>query len=130
MTGKEADYRPGIGKDWIDAHEWLCDPAKLKELLDKHGDPVAVVGCASNQDDYLGLFDKIFLLHCKEETFLHRLRTREGDDEFARDKSEQEQVLSWYKDFENKMLTRGAVPVNTEDPIDVVVDKIAAEIRA
>ncbi|MBI3335917.1 MAG: AAA family ATPase, partial [Candidatus Portnoybacteria bacterium] len=95
-TGERTYYYSGIGRDWIEAHEWLCDIEKLKKLLKKDG-LVAVLGLASNQDEYLNLFDKVFLLHCGEKTFLHRLNTRKGKDEFARDPSEQEHILSWYK---------------------------------
>lgn len=122
-TGEKADYYSGIGKDWIEAHKWLCDVEKLRELL-KKDDTVVVLGLASNQDEYLNLFDRIFLLHCSEKTFLHRLNTREGEDEFARDSSEQEHILSWYKDFEKKMIERGAIAISIEDPLAIVVDKI------
>jgi len=49
-THKEADYQYGIGKDWLDAHEWICDIKKLRELLHKTTDNAVVLGLASNQD--------------------------------------------------------------------------------
>ena len=129
-NARRADYQPGIGKDWIEAHEWICDVEKLEKLLTEHGDTVVAVGIASNQDKYLYLFDKIFLLHCSEEIFLQRLTMREGDNEFAKDPSEQQQILTWYKDFEKHMLEQGAIPINTEAPLSEVVDKIFSEIRS
>lgn len=128
ITGERAKYQSGIGKDWIEAHDWICDKVKLMELLEaQDGTAVVIAGIASNQDEYLGLFDKIFLLQCREETFLHRLSTRE-ENKFAKEKSEQEQVLSWYKDFEDKMRKKGAVPINTEDSIHAVADQIISHI--
>lgn len=129
ITGAKAVYKNGIGRDWLEAHNYFCDQGKLKNLLGKHNVKVVIAGVASNQDDFLDLFDKIFLLHCDEKTFLHRLNTRDAD-EFAHEKSEQEHILSWYKEFEEKMLKRGAVPINTNDPLNIVVDNIVKEINS
>lgn len=124
ITGERGKYRSGVGRDWIEAHDWICDSIRLRELLDAQGDnTVVVAGITSNQNEYLDLFDKIFLLYCREETFLRRLNTREGN-KFAKEKSEQEYVLSWYKNFEEKMRNQGAIPINTEDPIHSVTDLI------
>lgn len=127
LTGEKAKYQSGVGKDWIKAHDWICNKDKLMKLLNDRDDTIVVAGIASNQDEYLDLFDKIFFLHCREEIFLHRLNTRE-ENEFAKEKSEQEQVLSWYKDFEDKMLKKGAIPINTEAPIGTVADQIISQI--
>lgn len=127
QSGEEAKYQSGIGKNWIEAHDWICDKNKLMKLLGKSGDTVVVAGIASNQDEYLDLFDRIFLLYCREEIFLHRLRTREEND-FAKERSEQKQVLSWYKDFEDKMLKKGAIPINTKVSTGVVADQIISQI--
>lgn len=130
ISGEKAEYYSGIGKDWIEAHDYICDKDKLMKLFDSYDNSTIVVfGIASNQEDYISLFDKVFLLHCKEETFLHRLKTREEND-FAREKSEQEQVLSWYKDFEDKMLKNGAIPINTDAPISIVADQIISQISS
>lgn len=129
LTGKKAKYQSGVGKDWIEAHDWICDRNKLMKLLDENGNTIVVTGIASNQDEYLDLFDKIFLLHCREETFLHRLNTRD-ENEFAKEKSEQEHVLSWYKEFEEKMRKWGAIPIDTEASISTVADQIISQIES
>jgi|SRR3989344_2725386 len=124
VSYEKAEYQYGIGKDWLEAHDYICDAVEVKKLLDAQGSiPVVIAGVASNQDEYLDLFDKIFLLHCKEETFLHRLSTRD-ENEFAKEKSEQEYVLNWHKDFEAKMRERGAIAIDTEDTLQNVADKI------
>ena len=126
-TGKRAQYRPGIGKNWINAHEWICDFKKLKSFLGKHKEGIVIVGITANQNKYLSLFDKVFLLYCSEKTLIHRLKTRKSN-EFAKDGAEQEQVLSWYKYFQEKTIKQGAVPINTEGDILDVVDKITSKI--
>ncbi len=122
-SGERAKYTTGIGKDWLEAHEYICDKEKLEKILSKQKDDVAVLGLALNQENFLSLFDKIFLLHCKEEVFLHRLNTREGN-QFAKDKSDQEWLLSWYKGFEANALKQGAIAVNAGRSTSEIADEI------
>jgi len=125
--GKRVEYYPGVGKEWLDKHYYFCDTKKLKEIMDGCDGAVVVSGLASNQEEFLALFDKVFLFHCDEKIFLHRLDTRENHD-FAKDKSEQEHVLGYYKEFENEMREYGAVPIDTNAPLNNIVDKIISEI--
>ena len=128
-TGERADYQYGIGREWLEAHDYFCDSNKLKKMINESGAAVAVFGVASNQQEYWDCFDKIILLRCKEETFIHRLSTRSGDNEFARTPDEQKHILSWYKEYEDDMIKKGAIAINTEDPLPVVVDKVIREIQ-
>lgn len=129
-TLEKANYYSGIGKDWLEQHDWICDKKMLTELLGHGADNVVIAGIASNQNEFLNLFDKIVLLHCNKETLLDRLTNRNGDNDFAKDKSEQEHVLSWYKDYENELLNQGAIAINTEEPLTMVVEKILNEIKS
>ncbi len=129
ISGEKAQYQYGIGKDWLEAHDYTCEVVELKKLLDtQRNTSVIIAGVASNQDEYLNLFNKVFLLHCQEETFLHRLNARDNN-EFAKEKSEQEHVLSWYKEFEDKMRKKGAIPISTEGSISGVADQIMSYIN-
>ena len=111
-----------MGREWVEAHEWRCDAEKLRELFDRE-DTIVVLGITSNQEEYLHLFEKIFLLQCTEKTFLHRLDTRTNQI-FGKQKSEQESILSWYKQFEERMIKTGAIPISTEQPISAVADVV------
>ncbi len=128
-TKEKAEYFTGIGKEWLEAHEWICDPEKLEKLLKESNAGVIIAGIASNQKDFLHYFDKVFLLYCDEKTFLNRLATRNKGNQFAKDKSEQEHILSWYQDFQDEMLELGAIPINTEESIENVIQKILLKIR-
>jgi broad-specificity NMP kinase len=128
VSGKRVEYHSGIGKNWLDVNEYNCDLEKLKSIIDKGEEDVVVAGIVSNQDEFLNLFDKVFLLRCDEETFLHRLDNRENHD-FAKDKSEQDHVLGYYREFEDQMLEYGAVPINTGIPLKDVVEKIISEMK-
>ena len=122
-TGEKADWFPKIGTDWIKAHNWICDAVMLKKLLDEQKENIVVVGIASNQDEYLDLFDKVFLLQSSEETFTKRILERE-DNDFGKDPSEQKIILGYYKDFEKSILDKGAISINTENSLDATVEKI------
>ncbi|HCP08868.1 MAG TPA: hypothetical protein DIT25_03670 [Candidatus Moranbacteria bacterium] len=126
---EKADYQPGIGKEWLEAHDYYCDTKKLKEIIDESEgeERIVVCGLAKNQDDYMDIFDKIFLFYCDEKIFLQRLKTRDTND-FARDESEQKYLLNEYKDFKDKMLKHDAILINTEDPVEVVLEKVIKEI--
>ena len=128
-TGVKTKYNTGVGKEWLEVHEWICDEEKLKELLARNPEKSKiVVGIASNQNKFISLFDKVFLLYCSPETFIKRINTRNDGNYFGKDKSEQEQLLEWYKDFQQRMERLGAISINTEFPLEKVVENIRREI--
>jgi len=77
-TGERAHWLPGIGKEFFESHEYVCDKEKLAALLEQYKDKdyAFVVGLADNQAEILPLFDKIFLFHCAPEIFLEHITTR------------------------------------------------------
>ena len=128
-TFEKSDWHSGLGNEWHEAHEWICDKKKLIHLMNQQKDIVVVVGCASNQDEYLGLFNKVFLLHCIPETFVKRIDDRTNND-FGKHGIEKARILNWYKDFESKLIKQGAIPINTEEPLELVVEKIIRNIKS
>jgi broad-specificity NMP kinase len=129
VTGIEAKYNTGVGKEWLEAHDWVCDIEKLKSLLGENPDKTTIIaGIAYNQADFLNLFDKVFLLHCSPEVFIERLNTRNDGNNFGKDKSEQEQIISWYDDFETRMKNLGAIPVSTERSLEEIVGDIKTQL--
>lgn len=121
-TKEKAHFEYGIGLDFLKANGWYCDVERLKELININED-VYVVGMTENQDDYLDLFDKVFILQCSERIFFKRIddRTTNG---FGKDPSEKEHILSFYKNYETDMIKKGAIPINAEESIDNVVNAI------
>ncbi|MBP9852228.1 MAG: AAA family ATPase [Candidatus Pacebacteria bacterium] len=126
-TQEKARFYTGIGKDWLEAHEWICDIEKLKQLINQNNGPVVVIGMPTNQKEFYSLFDTIFLFQCSENTFIHRLNTRVNND-FGKDIEEQKIILNWYKDFEKEMLENGAIPINTEKPANEVAEEVIKNI--
>lgn len=127
-THEASKWQPGIGSAWLNVHDWVCDKSKLIKLMDRNENIVVVVGSASNQTEYLNLFDKVFLLHCDEEIFIKRIKKRTNND-FGKHKSEEKKILNWFKNFEEEMLNKGAVYINTNPPLAKVVDQIVSKLR-
>ena len=128
VTKESAVYTAGAKKDWFESHERFCDPEKLQEILEKENGVRVVTGTASNQDEYLHLFDKVFLLQCKPETFVYRLQTR-STNAFAGTPHEQELVIEWQKTFDKHLLELGAIPISSEGPVEKVVDVLMKIIQ-
>jgi dephospho-CoA kinase len=129
VTGEKAEWKPGTENDWYQEHGWVCETERLIQLMNEHKDMVVVVGYTSNQNEFIHLFDKVFILYCKPETFIDRLNTRESSI-FGKHEAEQKRLLDWYKTYEEMLLSQGAIPINTEDEVDVIVNKIIDKIRS
>lgn len=128
-TQEVRHWHPGIGGKFFETYEYVCNKEKLITLMNKYKDIVVVVGLADNQSDFLSLFDKIFLFHCDEKIFIKRIKDRTNND-FGKHKSEREMMLGWYKDFEKEMLKKGAIPINTQESLDIIVDKVIKYIQS
>jgi shikimate kinase len=128
VTGERVFHKGVIDKVFMDAHDWICDVDRLQNLLKAQKDTVVAVGVASNQREVSCLFDKVLLLQCKPETFVRRLVAR-SNNHFGKDKTAREFLVSYYKDFEGALHERGAIPINAEEPLDMVVRAVMQEVR-
>jgi dephospho-CoA kinase len=127
-TGEISTWNPGMSQDWYSKHKYICDKEKLIEIINSSPtNKVALAGLFGNRSELWNLFDKVFLLQCKEETFLKRMIERENHN-FGKHILDQENVLSWHKNFEKEVLSEGALPVNTDKPLDLVVDEIIKQM--
>lgn len=125
-TGGKIDYTPINDPKWFTTHKRICDIQKLKETLDQYKD-IVIAGIASgNQTEYLHLFDKVILLQCSREILISRMQTREA--RFGKTKVEQEHTADWQQKLDSLLLPYGAIPINTEGPLDIIVDKIVAQL--
>ena len=117
-----------LDKKFIDTHDWICDAGYLKELIEKSKGTVVAFGAASNQNEFLAIFDTVLLLRCKPETFIKRIEERK-DNIFGKEKTAQESILGWYEYFENELLKKGAIPIDAERLIEEVVAQVISEIN-
>ena len=128
ISDEVVEYEAELNEDFIKAHDWICDVDYLQKLMSKKEGVVVVLGSASNQKEYLALFDEVLLLQCKPETFIERIKQRK-DNIFGKDESAQKLILSWYKDFEDNLLKNGAIAVDANKPLATIVDEIMARIE-
>ena len=126
-TQREEKWSHGMTEGWYKSHKYICDKKKLSLLIASSKSDVFVAGLPSNRRDLLELFDKVFFLQCKEDTSLKRIKERISHD-FGKHVLEQENLLSWYKDFEADMLNRGAISINTDRPLVNVAEDILTNI--
>lgn len=128
ITKEKGHYYSGVGREFLETHNWVCDIEKLKEIFAEHqNENIFVFGILDNEDEFLPLFDKIFLLKISEKVALSRVDSRTNHD-FGKHESEKEWIKSWQKEFEDDLLSRGAIPINAEDPIEKVIDEILSKI--
>jgi broad-specificity NMP kinase len=127
-TKEEGYYYSGIGREFLDSHDWICDIEKLKEIFTEHKDEnIAVFGILDNEDEFLPLFDKIFLLKISEEVASNRVDSRTNHD-FGKHSSEKEWIKSWQNEFEDNLIEKGAILINAEEPKNIIADKILSQI--
>lgn len=126
-TMEDARFEYGIGKEFLEANDWYCNIEKLKKILSENERISFICGVAANQDEYLNLFDKVFLLQCSPEMLVKRIDGRE-DHQFGKHPSEKEHILNWFVEFEKDLINRGAIVINSDNPINFVVDEILKNI--
>lgn len=124
-TKEKVQYTPGRPKEWFDTVDRLCDINKLKELLNQQASIVmAGTTGGSNQKEFLSVFDKVILLQANSDTIIYRMQTRTNKSGYGKTEAEQRDNIEWQKEFDQQIISNGAIPVSTEGAIDDVVKKI------
>ncbi|HUQ29983.1 MAG TPA: AAA family ATPase [Candidatus Paceibacterota bacterium] len=130
LTGEnDGAQKVELTLEFVDKHDWICDVTYLQKLLDKDVDAAFVLGMATNQNQFLHLFDKILLLECRPETFCKRIEER-TDNEFGKDKKVQEQILGRYESYAREMRAKGSISIDTDRPVEVVVEDVISKAIA
>jgi len=79
-TKEITNWYSGIGTDFFESNQYVCDKDKLITLMNKGGNVIVVFGVADNFSDLSYLFDKILLFHCDKEVFIKRIQNRTNHD--------------------------------------------------
>jgi len=120
-TGEAVPPNPTEDAEWYRQHSWNWDREKLKELLDSYGEKdVFVCGITSNQTNGLDLFDKVFLLTSNKE----ELRTRMLNRRNTADPEAIDTVFEWHDAFESEMILHGAIPIDSSQEPNIIVNEI------
>jgi broad-specificity NMP kinase len=129
VSKEKVEYSPIHSHEWFDTVDRICDIDKLKNILNEHEDIVVAGTAGDNQLEYFPLFNKIILLQSSPATLVHRMQTRINKSGYGKTKTEQDNNIEWQKEFDPFVLSKGAIPVNTEGEINKVVDKIIDLIK-
>ncbi len=104
---------------------WIWPVEKVERLVaDRHKPASFFCGHSANADQFIGLFDGVFILDVDTATLNQRLAGR-PEDEFGGRSVERELVLHLHETKEG--LPKGATVINTDAPIGQVVDEIVSK---
>lgn len=127
-TGKPFKDYNNDDLEKVKQSDWICDKKKLQRLMSKNSNGIVFYnGTASNLDDLIPLFDKIFLLKVSEKVLRERLSNRTSND-FARTTEVQKWVFSWKSWWENNMREKGAIVIDASRSLREVVNDIIKNI--
>lgn len=122
-TGKASDLEEKTKPGFYDENDWYCDLEKFQEFMSNQKDAVFVFGACANQNNFLSIFDKIFLLKCSPDTFVKRLNVRTNNI-YGKLSSEKENELRWFQEYNEQLIKKSAIIVDAEKPLDQVADEI------
>lgn len=107
---------------------WIWQGEKLNAVLnDPTPDTLFVCGSASNRDQFIQQFAKVFILYANTDTLRHRLLTRKNNN-FGKDPAVLARQLERNKGVKEYSIKRGRLIIDANQPITAVVDEILASI--
>ncbi len=131
-TGENSGrWHAGQGSKFLEEHDYVCDPEKLKQLMNscsEENETVVVVGLCDNQKDFLDSFDKVLFFDCDVGIFLSRIDQRE-DNQFGKGQAERNMILEWYPELRQEMIDLGAIVINVDDTPEHVLEKVINQIK-
>lgn len=119
-----ADCPPAPDGEWLRSHRWVWSRSRMEELLTQHEEPVFVCGIALNIDQFLDVFDRIFVLEIDEATQEERLVAHDLLHPPGRNEAGRQQIRDGRPIFEAEMLRLGALPVDGRAPTPEVADRL------
>ncbi len=123
-TGEKTVRPTNPTLEWYEDHERVFSEKVLQNLFKKHAnDKLYICSITANQAKYYPDFDKIFLLSAPDKIIVKRLETRTNN-HYGKHPIELERVVSRHKEFDEELLTAGAITVDSTQPINQVVTKI------
>lgn len=129
-TGKPFKNFNNDNLEMVKQSDWICDKNKLQRLIQKNTKGIVFYcGTASNLDDLLPLFDKIFLLTVNRQTLRKRLSTRTSKD-FGRIAEVQKWIFSWKTWWEDHVKEQGATVINASRSLRIVANDIITRSKS
>ena len=129
-TGKVVKGPDENDLESIKQRKWMCDKNKLQQLI--HSNPEKIVfycGTASNINDLLPMFDKIFLLKVAPKILCERL-SRRMPGAFGRMPKVQQWILSWKDCHENQLCKKGAIVIDASRSLQEIAMDIVERSKS
>lgn len=122
-TDEPLEYTPEDA-GWHEVAEWTVKKDKLQQYFDEHPEqPVLVFGSFARIDTVVSMFTKIILLEYPDvETARTRIAGR--PDGYGSNPHELKRILSYIDLYQDKMKSRGAIPLQCTLPIAELVRAI------
>jgi len=102
----------------------------MEELLAQQDGPVFVCGIALNPDQFLDLFDRVFVLQIDEATQEARLAAHDALNTPGRSEAGRQEIREGRAVFEAQMLSLGAIPLDGTAPTALLADELLALVAA
>ena len=114
---------------WLARHSWAWNPARLDELI-RAAAPATLYVCggAANELELADRFTQVFLLEIDEPTMLARIDARQ-DNHWGRIGDTREYLRRKLPELQDRLRAFGAIPIDTRQPLDQVVDAILSRTR-
>lgn len=113
----------------VKEHQWICNKVKLKKLINSNKGTTFYCGTASNINEIIPFFDKIFLLKPSKKILEERLIKRKKND-FGHNLKIRKWVLGWKRDFESSMIENRAVVINSNKSVLEMSKEIVKKINS
>lgn len=118
---------------WIDdtGPEPLWREDRIDALIAEHersGEPLFVAGTVINQEKFYPRFDHVVLLTAPLAVMLDRIATRETNP-FGKTAAERDRIVADTAEIEPLLRSSATVRIDTSQPLDEVVNQLAALIR-
>jgi broad-specificity NMP kinase len=112
--------------EFLETHSWNIPRNEVNELASKTKDRnVFLLGAIANEDGVIDLFSKVIVLMLDKQTLADRIKSR-TDDGFGKSQHEFDAVMDRYDDVYDKYNKLGYKTINSNRPINEIVDDIVA----
>ncbi|RZJ38685.1 MAG: hypothetical protein EOO18_02755 [Chryseobacterium sp.] len=103
---------------------WLWDQQKILSLInDRASEVLFVCGSATNRDEYIDLFDKVFILYVDDDTLRTRLQNRTNNN-FGKAPAVLARQLANNQGVKDYSLKRGRIVIDAMQAVESIVDEI------
>ncbi|MAU12640.1 MAG: nucleoside kinase [Anaerolineaceae bacterium] len=126
--GKIEDFGPGTLSPQMIHEQHMWDVDKVRQLAaNQDDDATFFCGGSRNFEQFIDVFDEVFILDVDVETLNQRLDNRD-DDDWGKRQSERDLILRLHATKED--VPQNGIVIDATQPLVRVVDEILSHIRA